>query len=94
MIKITSNIIQDEFIGLKSTVVKSLNNDSVGINGKIIDETRNTFTILQNNRKKVVVKDISIFNFMMPDGTIIEIDGKTIIGRPEDRIKKRLRRLW
>ncbi|MEJ2242675.1 MAG: ribonuclease P protein subunit [Candidatus Bathyarchaeota archaeon] len=92
--KFNSNIIQDEFIGLESKVVKSLNNDSVGITGKIIYETRNTFTILQNNTKKVVIKDISIFNFVMFDGTVIEIDGKTIIGRPEDRIKKRLRRLW
>ncbi len=94
MIKFTSNIIQDEFIGLKSIVTKSLNLDSVGINGKIINETRNTFTILRNNKKKVVIKDTSIFNFEMPDKTIIEIDGKSIMGRPEDRIKKRLRRLW
>lgn len=92
--KFTSNIIQDEFIGLESSVVRSLNNCSVGITGKIIDETRNTFTILQNKTKKVIVKDISIFNFVLPNGTIIEIDGKNIIGRPEDRIKKRLRRLW
>lgn len=92
--KFTSNIIQDEFIGLESKVVNSFNHDSIGITGKIIDETRNTFTILQNNTKKVVIKDTSIFNFVMNDGTIIEIDGKAILGRPEDRIKKRLRRLW
>jgi ribonuclease P protein subunit POP4 len=92
--KFTSNIIQDEFIGLNSKLVKSSNNDLVGITGKIIDETRNTFTILHNNKKKVVAKDISVFNFVMFDGTIIEIDGKVIVGRPEDRIKKRLRRLW
>lgn len=92
--KFTSNIIQDEFIGLKSIITKSLNLDSVEITGKIINETRNTFTILQNNKKKVVIKDTSIFNFEMPDETIIEIDGKSIMGRPEDRIKKRLRRLW
>ena len=92
--KFTSNIIQDEFIGIESRVTKSSNFDSVGITGKIINETRNTFTILQNNRKKVVIKDTSIFNFVMPDNTIIEMDGKAIIGRPEDRIKKRLRRLW
>jgi ribonuclease P protein subunit POP4 len=94
LIKFTSNIIQDEFIGLESIVTKSLNLDSVGITGKIINETRNTFTILQNYKKKVVIKDTSIFNFVMPDKTIIEIDGKYIMGRPEDRIKKRLRRLW
>ena len=92
--KFTSNIIQDEFIGLESKVVNNFNHNSIGITGKIIDETRNTFTILQNNTKKVIIKDTSIFNFVMNDGTIIEIDGKAILGRPEDRIKKRLRRLW
>ena len=94
MMKITSSIVQDEFIGLEARVVKSSNLGLVGISGKVVDETRNTFTILQDGAQKVVVKDTSVFGFVMPDGTVVEIDGKAIIGRPEDRIKKRPRRLW
>ena len=94
MMMITSSIVQDEFIGLETRVVRSSNPDLVGIAGKVVDETRNTFTILQNGDQKVVVKDTSVFGFVMPDGTVVEIDGKVIMGRPEDRIKKRPRRLW
>ena len=94
MMKITPSIVQDEFIGLESMVVKSSNPDLVGIMGNVVDETRNTFTMLQNGDQKVVAKDTSVFNFVLSDGTIVEIDGKAIMGRPEDRIKKRLRRLW
>ena len=94
MMKITPSIVQDEFIGLESKVVKSSNPGLVGITGKVVDETRNTFTILQNGVQKVVAKDTSVFSFGMTDGTVVEIDGKAVIGRPEDRIKKRPRRLW
>lgn len=92
---VTPSIVQHEFIGLEVKVIKSSNPDIVGITGKVIDETRNTFTLLNNNRKKkVVIKDIAIFKFVMLDGTVVEIDGKIIMGRPEDRLKKRPRRLW
>jgi len=50
--------------------------------------------MLYNGKRRVVIKDTAIFDFVMPDGTVVEIDGKVIIGRPEDRIKKRPRRLW
>lgn len=94
MIPISSSIVQDEFLGLELTVVKSFNYSNVGITGKVVNETRNTFTILQNGEQKVLVKDTSVFGFKMTDETVVEIDGKAIMGRPEDRIKKRLRRLW
>jgi ribonuclease P protein subunit POP4 len=94
MMQVTSNIVQHEFIGLETLVVKSSNPDVVGIKGRIVDETRNTLTILHNENRKVVIKDTSVFEFVMPDGTVIEIDGKLVMGRPEDRIRKHPRRLW
>jgi len=62
--------------------------------GKVIDETRNTFLILNAGRQKTIPKDTSFFHFTMPDGTVVEIEGKLLLGRPEDRIKKHIRRLW
>ena len=94
MMKVKASIVQHEFIGLMTTVVKSSNPDVVGIAGRVVDETRNTLTILHNGKRRVVIKDTSIFDFVMPDGTVVEIDGKVIVGRPEDRLKKRPRRLW
>jgi len=92
--KVTPEIIQHEFIGLKTKVVKSANRDCVGIKGRVIDETRNTFLLKSNGTEKHVIKETSVFHFMYPDGTIVEVDGKLLVGRPEDRIKKIIRRRW
>jgi len=92
--KITPAILQHEFIGLNAKVVRSTHPNYVGIAGKVIDETRNTLLILHKNERKTVVKEVAVFHFTMPDGTVLEIDGKAIIGRPENRVKKRVTRRW
>jgi ribonuclease P protein subunit POP4 len=92
--KVTSAFVQGEFIGLKAKVVESTNADNVGISGTVVDETRNTLLIRQKDADKMVVKDSSVFHFTMPDGTIVEVDGKVILGRPEDRLKKKIKRRW
>ncbi len=92
--KTTPTVVQRELIGLNAKIVENSAPSNVGIEGKVLDETRNTISILHKNKKKIVIKSTSVFNFTTPDGTIIEIDGKVIIGRPEARIKKRVRRLW
>ena len=92
--KATPAILQQELIGLNAKVVRSSHPGYMDIEGRVVDETRNTILILHKNKKKIIIKNTSVFNFTMPDGTIVEIDGKAIIGRPEDRIKKRVRRRW
>ena len=92
--KVTPEIIRHEFIGLTAEVVKSSNPSYVGIKGRVIDETRNTFVIETNGKEKRIIKNISIFHFTYTDGTKIEIDGKILVGRPEDRVKKVIRRRW
>ena len=92
--KVTSSIVQHEFIGLETTVVKASNPDLLGLKGIVVDETRNTLAILRDNKRKVVVKDNAVFEFVMPDRTVVEIDGKLIVGRSEDRVRKHPRRLW
>jgi ribonuclease P protein subunit POP4 len=92
--RITPRIVQQELIGLNAKVVKSSNPTCIGISGKVIDETRNALVINHQNEKKTIIKNVAVFHFTMPDGTVVEINGKVIVGRPEDRIKKRIRRLW
>ncbi|MBX5321033.1 MAG: ribonuclease P protein component 1 [Candidatus Bathyarchaeota archaeon] len=92
--KATPDIIRYEFIGTEAKVAKSTNRSCIGTRGKVIDETRNTFIILHNGKRKMIMKDSSIFHFKFSDGTIVEIDGKLLVGRPEDRLKKRVKRLW
>jgi len=92
--KATPSILQHEFIGLKAKVVQGSNPSYIGILGRVLDETRNTFTILHKEKEKVIVKETSVFHFTLPDETVIEVDGKVLVGRPEDRVKKVVRRRW
>lgn len=92
--KVTPDIIRCEFIGAQAKVARSKHRDYAGISGKIIDETRNTFTILSNGMRKAIVKESAIFHFTFPDRTVVEINGRLLVARPEDRLKKHIRRLW
>lgn len=92
--KVTPAIIQHEFVGTEAKVAKSKHPSYIGISGKIVDETRNTFTILHEGKRKKIVKDVAVFHFKLLNGTIVEIDGKLLVGRPEDRLKKHIKRLW
>lgn len=89
------NIFQHELIGLSVKVVNSTHDGFIGIEGKVVDETKNTIKIEQKDEtEKIVPKRIATFHFNLPDGIIIEIEGKIIIARPEDRIKKKFRKYW
>ncbi|MEM2098631.1 MAG: ribonuclease P protein component 1 [Candidatus Bathyarchaeia archaeon] len=92
--KITSDIIRGEFIGMEGKITKCTNPYHVGLKGRIINETKNTFTIVHSGKPKKIIKDLAVFQFRYPDGAIVEIEGKLLIGRPEDRLKKTIKRLW
>ena len=91
---VSPSILQNEFIGLEAKIVQSTNPSQKGIHGKILDETQKTLTILHDNKQKIIAKDTSTFHFTLIDGTVIEVDGKAMLGRPEDRAKKQTRRRW
>jgi len=93
-LKLTPKVVQHEFIGLETTVARSSNPSCVGIKGTVINETRNTFVIMQNKERKIIVKDQSVFHFTLPDATIVEIEGTMLVGKPWERLKRRIRRLW
>jgi ribonuclease P protein subunit POP4 len=93
-VKITPNILKQEFIGTQSKISQSSHVDYIGLSGKVINETKNTFSILFKNKVKKIIKNAAIFRFKFCDGTIVEIDGNLLVGRPEDRLKKNIKRLW
>jgi ribonuclease P protein subunit POP4 len=92
--KVTPDIIRYEFIGAEGKVARSPHECYVGLGGKIVGETKNTFTFLQEGQAKSVIKESAIFNFKFDDGTVVEINGKLLVGRSEDRLKKSIKRLW
>ena len=92
--KVTPDIIRYEFIGAEGKVAESPHEEYVGISGRVIGESKNTFTFQSGGKSKRIIKESAIFTFKFDDGTTVKIDGKLLVGRPEDRLKKTTKRLW
>jgi ribonuclease P protein subunit POP4 len=82
-----SNILRHEWIGLKARVIQSTDPGLRGREGIIVDETKRTIVLEEGKRKIVVPKEISVFRITLPTGEEVEVDGRKIIMRPEERIK-------
>ena len=89
----SKNLVHHEFIGLNVHAI-SKNNESLDLKGTIIDETKNTIKIEGiDNTEKIIPKNGTIFIFEIPDGEKIEVYGNILSIRPEDRIKKRFKKI-
>jgi ribonuclease P protein subunit POP4 len=86
------NLVRHELIGLDVEIKESSNLSQIGLKGKVIWETYSTIQVETSKGEKIIPKDITIFIFTLPNGTKVQVDGKVLIGRPEDRIKKKLPR--
>ncbi len=84
------NIVLGELIGLKAEILASHDKRQRGIEGKIIDETKNTIVMETTEGRRSFVKKISRFRFYTPDGTF-EVEGKEICFRPDERIEKAMK---
>ena len=88
-----NNLVHHEFIGLRVSVT-SVSNESLRLKGTVIDETKNTIKIeVDDNVEKIIPKKGSIFVFELPTGEKVEINGNILSIRPEDRIKKRFKKI-
>ena len=85
------NLVKHELIGLEVLVEKSTNQSQESLSGKILDETRQAFLIMTENGEKQVIKDQCGFVFTLPSGKKVRVDGKILVARPEDRIKKKFK---
>ncbi len=85
------NIVRHELIGLKCKVVDSKNKNLIGVEGTVVDETRNMLVIETEGKEVKVPKDVVTLHFYLKDATV-EVDGRVLLARPEDRIKKKLKR--
>ncbi|MEK6863116.1 MAG: ribonuclease P protein subunit [Nanoarchaeota archaeon] len=82
---VRKEVFPHELIGEEIEVVDSKNKSNVGIRGKVIDETRETIKVLQEDSKEaVLMKKIIVFK-LVKSGKIIS--GENIAKRPEDRLK-------
>ena len=76
-----TDILRGEFIGRQISAIGK------GIEGKIIDETKNSFLVkTKNNLKKRLLKQNLTFELKSQSGNVT-IEGNSILMKPEDRIK-------
>ncbi len=75
-----------EFIGAHIKVVEASHTGYEGIQGKVVDETKNTF-VIENHSERTVPKRGCLFELTINDMSEM-IDGNDIRYRPEDRIKR------
>ena len=86
------NFIVHELVGLEAEIVESNDRNKKGIKGKVVDETRNLFIIESRGIEKKVPKKEAKIRLTIGDEKV-EVDGKAIIARPEDRTKLFWRKL-
>ena len=79
-----------ELIGIEAEVVDARNEANIGIKGTVVDETKNTLVIETEKGKKRVIKQNAVFEFKFGKQRI-RIDGKLLIGRPEERLKRKIK---
>ena len=81
-----TNYLKKELIGLPIEILEAKNKSLIGIKGIVIDETKNTITIKNHSIKKIIKNQVILkIKF---DKKIIKIDGKLLLNKPEERIKK------
>ena len=88
------NILNHELIGLETHVVGSRDPGHVSKKGTVVAETREMIQLDTANGEVIISKELCVFQITLPDGTVVQVDGNLLKGRPEDRMKKRHNRRW
>ncbi len=82
------DILKCELIGLAVEVVSAKNPSLNGIRGKVVDETKYTLVIETVRGVKRLIKSQVTLKMNM-EGKTVEVEGSALVGRSEERIKKR-----
>ncbi len=76
------NMMKEEFIGIRVRIDECTDPSLRGVEGVVVDETKNMM-VIESGKIRKVPKNIAVF-----DMNGIRIDGRKIRYRPEDRIRK------
>lgn len=80
-------ILTSEWIGSIVKIINATNKSLIDVEGKIIDETKHTFTILTlNKNKKKVLKNGCVFQITQ-NSAKYNVEGSLLEKKPEERIK-------
>lgn len=77
-------------VGLHAKVVDATH-EGYKCQGCIFRETRNTIGVKHQEKTKMLPKDSITLELDLPGGCRVRVDGRLLLSRPEDRIKKKYR---
>ena len=81
-------------IGLSATVVQSTNSSLNRLTGHITDETHGTLTLFDGLHHRQIPKVTSTFRLLLPGGKTAQIDGKSLLGHPAERLRRTKKLRW
>ena len=81
------NAYGEEFLGRNIKVVKATNQTMLGIEGVVVRETKNMFSIKTQNKIKQIPKEACDFTIEF-NGATFPVQGSLIRYRPENRLKE------
>lgn len=81
-----SNIMFHELIGRHVTIIESSVIHLIGLSGIVVDETKNTLKLKTNNGLKIIIKSIVTLNIELSNKIKVQVEGRKISYRSEDRI--------
>ncbi|MGC9099297.1 MAG: ribonuclease P protein component 1 [Candidatus Micrarchaeia archaeon] len=84
------NIVLNELIGLKAKVQRCADKKQEGIEGVVIDETKNTLVLDTSKGIKRVIKKSATFKFYVGNKSFT-VKGEEINFRPHERTEKALK---
>ncbi|MBI4363164.1 MAG: ribonuclease P protein subunit [Euryarchaeota archaeon] len=85
------NLLQHELIGLEAEVARSSNPGLRGLRGRVVDETQRTLVLETPRGTRRVPKEAAHFAFTLPGGERVEVEGRRLLARPEDRVSLRMK---
>ena len=80
-------MLKQELIGSEIRIISSSNPSLVNLKGRVIDETKNMIILETEEGIKKIIKN-QIKMEIKTQTKIIELEGKDLVERPEERNKK------
>lgn len=82
------NIFYHNLVGLRVKVIQHPNEGVKGLEGLVVNESKNFLWIMDKKGNIKKVEKLGYFEFELPSGTKVMISGESIRKRPEERLKK------
>jgi ribonuclease P protein subunit POP4 len=88
------NFLRHELVGLTTHIVESRDPHLLCKRGIILSESKEMIQLDTEGGPINAPKGVCVFDITLPSRSVVRVEGKMLIGRPEDRVKKHLNRSW